>query len=194
MKKLIFILLLFSFGIQAQNIDPLEGESIKQNFINLGGGIQTKRTSIDLGIGWRNNNVLILSGIAGGIYHLENTYAYEYNFAVKINSHYHFLNYGFLNSWSAYGKKRRWTPYINLGLAVGTRYIQNHHLIIYHLNRWNFLLEMEGSVGIKWSPKDIFGWHTNEYLTMLADVGMINSNLEGKYPTVSLGINYVLGY
>ena len=192
---LIAFLALYGLALNAQNIQsPVEHDSIRQSFIHIGVGAQAKRTSVDLGIGWRNKHMLIMPGIVGSIYHLTGTQAYEYSMAAKVNLHHHFLNYGFLNSWPRYHNQKRWTPYINFGVAVGTRYIQNRHLIIYELDRWNLLIELEASVGVKYSPKDIFNWHTNGYLTFQGDIGVINSTLDGQYLNFSLGISHVFGY
>ena len=207
MKKLLFALILSSIGLQAQvKSDTTETVSISivsepkeahinHHFWDAGIGVQRESTVLSANYSYRAKKWMVRTGLVGSIFGLSGTIANEYNAQVRLGVDYHFLNYGFLNSWSNSKKQYRWTPYAHVGVLSGVRYIQNYDQIIYETHdRWNYLQSLEAAIGVKYSPKDILGWHTSGWLTFVGAVGVVSNNLDGNFTSFHLGINYIIGY
>jgi len=209
MKKLLFALIIFNTGLQAQIksdtteivsmtiVSEQKEEKINHNFWDMGLAVQQKSTGISANYSYRAKQWVVRTGLVGSIYQLSGTAAYEYSAQARLGVDYHFLNYGFLHSWSDGRKQYRWSPFVHVGVLAGTRYVYGYENVIYEdvsIDRWNYLQSFEAAIGVKYSPKNIFGWHNSGWLTFVGSYGVLSSNMDGNYGTFNIGVNYILGY
>lgn len=209
MKKLLFALMLLSIGSQAQTemdstrIDSIsisivpKVKHINHHFWDAGVAVQKEATSLAVNYSYRSKQWLIRTGLVGSIYQLTGTTASEYSAQARLGVDYHFLNYGFLHSWYDGKKQYRWSPFVHVGALSGVRHVNGYENVMYEdtsIDRWNYLQSFEAAVGVKYSPKNIFGWHTSGWLTFVGAYGIISSNMDGNYGSFNIGVNYILGY
>ena len=209
MRRLLFVLVLFSIGSQAQIISDstkidsisISSESkekhINHNFWDVGVAVQQRATSLATNYSYRSKQWMVRTGLVGSIFQLTGTTAYEYSAQAKLGVDYHFLNYGFLHSWSHGKKQYRWTPFVHVGGLSGVRYVHGYENVLYEdvsIDRWNYLQSFEAAIGVKYSPKKIFGWHNSGWVTFVGAYGIIFSNMDGNYGSFNIGVNYILGY